>query len=29
MCGGQQAGVEVDIHAMHNFYNNDDCKAMH
>ena len=28
MCGGQQAGVEAAIHAMHDIYKNDDCEAM-
>ena len=28
MWGGQQAGVEAAIHAMHDIYNNDDCEAM-
>ena len=28
MCGGQQAGVEAAIHAMHDICNRDDCEAM-
>ena len=28
MCGGQQAGNEAAIHAMHDIYNDDDCEAM-
>ena len=28
MCGGQQAGVEAAIQAMHDIYNNDDSEAM-
>ena len=27
-CGGQQAGVEAVMHAMHNVYNEDNCEAI-